>query len=91
VARTIPGVIVVADVDVDAAEVAVADTHPPTLRESPTMQTTATPSRFLPRRRSTTTMWYSPPTQLGPLAGPMATTRDLMTVSLTTILAIAPS
>ena len=55
VAHTATGAVAVVDVDVDAAEVAVADKHPPTLRESPTTETTATPSRFWPQRRSTTT------------------------------------
>ena len=91
VAHTVPGVIAVADVDVDAAEVAVADTHPPTLRESPTMETTATPSRFLPRRRSTTTTSSSTLTQSIPLAGQMGTTRVPMTAFPRMTLVTTPS
>ena len=91
VARTTPGWVVVVGVDVDAAEVAVADIRPHTRRGSPTMQTTVTRLRFMPQLRSTTAMWCSAQMRLGLLADPTATTRDLMTAFQTTILAIALS
>ena len=89
VALTVTGA--VADVDVDAAEVAVADKHPPTLRESPTMETTATPSRFSPQRRSTTTTLSSTLMQSIPLAGQMGITRVPMTAYPRTTLVTTPS
>ena len=79
VALTATGAAADVDVDVGAAEVAVADKHPPTLRESPTTETTATPSRFSPQRRSTTTTLSSTLMQSMPLAGQMGITRVPMT------------
>ena len=91
VAHTAPGVIVVAIVVAVVVVVVVAGIHPPTPRESPTMRMTITPSRFWPRRQSTTTTWFSALTRSVPPAELMETTRVPMTAFPTMTLATAPS